>query len=349
MFAQCIAAPQFSALRFQQRCVLPCLGKKRESCQHLHSGISLPICLARKAARELTGKRCYGLYAPFVLDEQRAKLLSLLGRKRRQARLFFLRMARGQGEQQHGGGRQAAQRTAKHAAPRAQDEEERERKQRIARIRHGYAPRVCIDEERHAPMVGIEPPQQEARAVGAHDAVHQQDVLLCRIALNREFRPIVGRSRCAGVMLHAERRERDVERQRPCVRPLRYGAAHRFAEAKMKRAALGCEPREQCAEQYEEQGGVEQEYRHSAVEFSAHNHGERNRRRQRPQQHEPPRAVNEAMRLCRAPRLLQAGGSSQHKANDEKQQQADFLPRGGGLPYLCNQAFVTHIIIMAIP
>ena len=53
-------------------------------------------------------------------------------------------------------------------------------------------------------MVGIEPPQQEARAVGAHDAVHRQDVLLCRIALNSEFRPVIGRSRCAGVMLHGE-------------------------------------------------------------------------------------------------------------------------------------------------
>ena len=94
---------------------------------------------------------------------------------------------------------------------------------------------------------------------------------------------------------------------------------------------------------------MEQESRQAAEEFPAHNHGERNRRRPSPQQHEPPRAVDEAMRLSRAPRLLQAGGSSQHKANDEKQQQADFLPRGGGLPYLCNQAFVTHIIIMAIP
>ena len=66
--------------------------------------------------------------------------------------------------------------------------------------------------------------------MGAHDAVHRQDVLLCRIALNSEFRPVVGRSRCAGVMLNAERRERDVERQRPRVRPLGYGAAQRFIE-----------------------------------------------------------------------------------------------------------------------
>ena len=185
--------------------------------------------------------------------------------------------------------------------------------------------------------------------MGAHDAVHRQDVLLCRIALNSEFRPVVGSRRCARVMLHGERRERDVERQGTPVRPLGDGAAQRFAEAKMKRAALGCEPREQCAEQNQEQGGMEQEDRHSAVEFSTQKHGERNGRCQRPQQHEPPTAVDEAIRLSRAPRLLQAGGSSQHKANDEKQQQADFLPRGGGLPYLCNQAFVTHIIIMAIP
>ena len=150
-------------------------------------------------------------------------------------------------------------------------------------------------------------------------------------------------------MLYAKRRKRDVERLRPRVRPLGNGAVQRFIEPQVQAAALGSEPRKQGAEQYEEQGGMEQEYRHSAVELPAQNYGKRNGRRQCPQQHEPPNPVDEAMRLLRAPRLLHAGGSRQHKANDEKQRQADFLPRGGSLPYLCNQAFVTHIIIMAIP
>ena len=80
MFAQCIAAPQFFALCFKERRVLPRLGEEGKTRQNVHGCISLPIALACEAARELTCKRCYGLYAPFVLDEQRAKLFRLLGR-----------------------------------------------------------------------------------------------------------------------------------------------------------------------------------------------------------------------------------------------------------------------------
>ena len=78
--SQCVAAAQFPALRFQQRRVLPRLGEESETRQNVHGCISLPIGLARKAAGELPGIRADGLYAPFVLDEQRAKLFRLLGR-----------------------------------------------------------------------------------------------------------------------------------------------------------------------------------------------------------------------------------------------------------------------------
>ena len=54
-------------------------------------------------------------------------------------------------------------------------------------------------------MVGIEPPQQEARAVGAHGAVHRQGAAF-RLFVNNQFGMVVGSRRCAGMMLHGERR-----------------------------------------------------------------------------------------------------------------------------------------------